>query len=149
MKLHTCSEVVSLARNLETESAKLYERLAKDYPEQGALFASYAQENRKNIVIVERAYYGVITDAIEGCFAFQINPEDYVLDATVAPIMKYPEAIKKAISIEDNLIRYYTDAAEQGKSLMADMPRAFAALAKKRLIRRESLQSRLDSGATT
>ena len=147
MKLHTCSEVVSLARNLETESGKTYEQLAKDYPEQGALFASYAQENRKNIVIVERAYYGVITDAIEGCFAFQIDPGDYALDTTVAT--GYTEALKKAILIEDSLIRYYSDAAEQGKVLMADVPRTFAALVKKRLVRRATLQSRLDSGATT
>ena len=149
MKLHTCSEVVSFTKNLENESARFYEELSRRYAADADVWRSFATENRKNIVLIERAYYGVITDAIEGCFAFQINPEDYVLDATVAPTTKYPEAIKKAISIEDSLIRYYTDAAEQGKSLMADMPRAFAALAKKRLIRRESLQSRLDSGATT
>ena len=149
MKLHTCSEVVSFTKNLENESARFYEDLSRRYAADADVWRSFATENRKNIVLIERAYYGVITDAIEGCFAFQINPDDYVLDATVAPIIKYPEALKKAISIEDSLIRYYSDAAEQGKVLMADVPRTFAALVKKRLIRRATLQSRLDSGATT
>ena len=31
---------------------------------------SFAKENKKNIANIERVYYGVITDAIEGSYAF-------------------------------------------------------------------------------
>jgi hypothetical protein len=42
------------------------------------------------------------------------------------------DSVKRAIAIEDTIIKFYSDAAEQSKPLLADVPRAFALVARKR-----------------
>jgi rubrerythrin len=44
----------------------------------------------------------------------------------------YSNALNKAIEMEEQILKFYSDAAEQSKSLMADVPRAFMMIAKKR-----------------
>ncbi len=72
MKLHTTSEVISFTKKLENESAKFYEDVCHKYAQDEGIFLSFAKENGKNVLQIERTYYGVITDAIEGCFAFDV-----------------------------------------------------------------------------
>ena len=73
MEINTSSATISFARKLEEDSTKFYEDLSQRYPKNEDVFLTFAKENRKYIVQIERAYYGVITDALEGCFAFNIN----------------------------------------------------------------------------
>ncbi|NIO21991.1 MAG: hypothetical protein GTN76_14990, partial [Candidatus Aenigmarchaeota archaeon] len=77
MKLHTTSETISFAKRLEDEAATFYGDLSQRYAKDKDVFLFFAKENGKNVVEIERAYYGVITDAIEGCFAFDIDPDEY------------------------------------------------------------------------
>jgi hypothetical protein len=42
--------------------------------------------------------------------------------------------------MEDKIIKFYSDAAQQSKSLMADVPRVFMMVAKKRGNRRAKLE---------
>ena len=116
MRLNTCSGVISLAKELENKSAKFYEGLSQKYVNDTDIFLSFAKENKKNITYVERAYYGVISDAIEGCFAFDLDPEEYKLEADLAGKASYADALNKAIEMEQKLIRFYSDAAEQSHS---------------------------------
>ena len=141
MKLQTASAVISLAKGLEDESATFYEGLAQRYTQGKDIFLSFAMENKKNIVQIERAYYGVITDAIEGCFAFDIEPEAYAIETTLAKAASYSAALAKAIELEEKIGKFYSDAAEQSKSLMADVPRVFVLTAKKRNNRVAKLRS--------
>jgi len=144
MILHTASEGVTFAKKLENDSAEFYEKLAQRSTGNAETLLSFAKENRKYVTQVESAYYGVITDAIEGCFAFNIDPDDYVLKTTVDDGADYTGALKQAVEIEETIIRFYTDAAEQSKSLMADVPRAFMLIARKRAGRLEKLGSLLE-----
>ena len=130
--LHTASEVISLAKKLENESAKFYEGLSRRYPKDEAVLLSFVKENGKNVIQIERAYYGVITDAIESCFAFSINPDDYTFKTELTEGASYSAALDKAIELEEKIGEFYTVAAEQSKSLMADVPRAFMMVVKKR-----------------
>ncbi|HEY96565.1 MAG TPA: hypothetical protein G4O16_00080 [Dehalococcoidia bacterium] len=139
MELNTASSVISFARELEENSARFYEGLAKQYPRGEQTFLDFAKENRKFIKQFETAYYGVITDAIEGCFAFSIDPDKYKIDTQ--PANDVSGAVSQAVTVEDILIRFYTDAAEQSKSLMADVPRAFTLIARKRSGRKQALES--------
>ena len=139
--LHTASEVLTLAKKLENESAKFYEDLSQRYAKDVDVLLSFAKENGKNVVQIERAYYGVITDAIEGCFAFNINPDDYAFKTELAEGASYSDALDKAIELEEKVGEFYTVAAEQSKSLMADVPRAFEMVAKKRNNRKSKLKS--------
>lgn len=141
MRLHTASEVISFTKELESESAKFYQDLSQRYDGEQDAFLSFAKENGKNSLQIERAYYGVISDAIEGCFAFDIEPSDYTFEIALAGDTSYSDALGKAVDIEEKIIRFYTDAVEQSKSLMADVPRNFTIIAKKRNARMAKLKS--------
>ncbi|UCH23360.1 MAG: hypothetical protein JSU83_09220 [Deltaproteobacteria bacterium] len=144
--INTCSQAISLAKELEEQSAKFYENFSKRSAEAGDLFLSFAKENGKFVTQVQRAYYGVITDAFEGCFAFDMNPEVYGLDTELTDETGLDRALAKALAIEERIINFYTTAAEQSKSLMADVPRAFTLVAKKRNKRLATLKSLIEKG---
>jgi len=132
MIINTCSGAMSFAKELENESAKFYQNLSERYAKDKDVFLSFVKENGIYVTQVERAYYGVISDAFEGCFAFNINPEEYAITTDLSEKASYAEALGRALEIEEKIINFYSDAAEQSKSLMADIPRAFKMVAKKR-----------------
>jgi rubrerythrin len=139
--INTCSEAISLARELEQTSAEFYRGLAEKTAENKDLFLAFAKENEKYVKQVERAYYGVISDALEGCFAFSLNPEEYTLKTELAEKATMEESIQYAMEMEDKIIEFYNIAAEQSKSLMADVPRAFKLVVKKRNKRQTTLKA--------
>jgi hypothetical protein len=141
MGISTCSGAISLSRELENESAKFYQELAKSYEQDKDLFLNFAKENAKYVTQIQQAYYGVITDAIEGCFAFDLNPEDYKVRAVPAKDANYAIVLKEALAMEEMIIRFYQVAAEQSKHLMADIPRAFTLVVRKRNERIQKLKS--------
>ena len=141
MTLNTCSEGISFGRELEEATAAFYEELARRFPAHAEKFQGYAAVNTKNVSNVQRTYFGVITDGIEGCFAFNIEPEEYVIDVDLPEGIGEGDALAKALAVEETIVRFYTDAAEQGKGLTADVARAFSLVARKRGQRIEELQS--------
>jgi rubrerythrin len=141
MILHTASEGISLARKLETDSAAFYHGLAAKYPQASVTFTALAEENKKHIIQIERAYYGVITDAIEGCFAFNLDTERYTLDTAIQDGLSLSGVIPGAVKMEETIIRFYSEAAEQSKPLMADVPRSFTLIANKRQARLTKLNA--------
>jgi hypothetical protein len=142
MKLHTASETVSFIKELEEQSAQFYEDLAQRYPNNEDVLLSYAKENKKYFSQIQRAYYSVITDAIEGGYAFDLKADDHTLDTELPEDASYSDALEKAVEIEEKMIHFYTVAAEQSMSLMADVPRNFKIVARKRQKRVEQLKSR-------
>ena len=147
MILHTSAEGMTLARKLETESAKFYEDLAQSFSKYADTFLSFVKENKRNITDINRTYNWVITDAIEGCYCLDIEEDDYTLNIDISAKAGISEALRKAIEIENTIIKYYSTAAEQSKPLMADVPRAFALVAKKRGARVAHLNSLLEKEA--
>jgi rubrerythrin len=144
MTISTCSGAISLSRELENGSAKFYEELSKKFEKDKDLFLAFAKENAKYVTQIERAYYGVITDAIEGCFAFDLNAEDYQVRSALPKDASYSNALKEALAIEEKILKFYQVAAEQSKHLMADIPRNFTLVAKKRRERIPKLNALLD-----
>ena len=141
MIIHTASEGITLARKLENDSAVFYEDLAQRYAKDAETFLSFVKENKKNITQIERAYYGVITDALEGCFAFNIETDDYAINTAIPEGASYADILGQAAANEEIIMKYYSDAAEQSKSLMADVPRNFTLVARKRERRVTELKS--------
>jgi hypothetical protein len=141
MIIHTCSEGITLSKKLEEDSAALYEAMAKQFSSDAETFLGFAKENKKNVIQTERAYFGVITDAIEGCFAFNLNTDDFTINTGVKAGTSRAAAIKQAVKIEEKIIQYYTEAAEQSAPLMADVPRTFSIIARKRNARLTKLNS--------
>lgn len=141
MALNTCSEGISFAREMEEASAAFYEELAKLFPEHAEKFGGYATLNNKNVSNVQRTYFGVITDGIEGCYAFNLEPEEYAIEVTLPAGINKADALAKAVAAEETIARYYADAGEQGKGLTADVARAFSIIARKRGDRIEELKA--------
>lgn len=145
MKLHTASETISFAKKLENESAEFYEGLRQKSARDEDVFLLFIEENQKYITQIERAYYGVITDAIEGCFAFDVETDEHMFETTLSENASYTDALNQAIEMESKIIKFYSNAAEQSNSLMADVPRAFKMIAKKRKSREEKLKALLEN----
>ncbi len=146
MQLKTASEVISFAKELEEYSARFYQELAQRDIEDGETWLSFVKEKRKNIIQIERVYYGAITDALEGCFAFRINPDGYTLKTELAENARYSDALNQAVRMEEKIMEFYSDAAEQSRLLMADVSRACAMIARKRDSRISMLKSLLGKG---
>lgn len=142
MRLHTASEVISLARKLENETADFYDQLGLQ-GNHADLFRSLAAENRRNVSQVEWAYYGVISDALESGFAFDIESGDYELPSGYRADAAEPASLRVALEAEARLVRLYTFAAGQSDSLLADVPRVFRQIAQKRTARIGKLESLL------
>jgi len=143
MQLNTSASVMSFTRQLETDSSSFYEKMAERYPQAAELFLTFAKENNKYSTMIQRAYYGVITDAIEGCFAFSVETDRYMFEKEPTKELGYADALNQAIDMEQKLMSFYTDAAEQSKAFMADVPRTFLIVAKKRKNREDKLRALL------
>jgi rubrerythrin len=146
MKLNTASQVISFARKLEEDGVSFYEIAARQYTKDSDALLGFAKENKKNITRVERAYYSAITDALEGGFAFDLDPDDYEIKPDISRNTAYSYIINTAIKMEEKTGRFYDKAAEQAKPLMADVPRAFSNMVRLRDDRREKLADLLDVG---
>ena len=140
MIIHTASEGITLAKKLENDSARFYEDMATKFTKNAETLQSFARENKKNIAQIERAYYGVITDAIEGGYAFNLDTDKYTLKTEIPAGAGYTDALKQALEVENIISAFYTEAAKQSGGLMADVPRNFLLVAKKRAARIEKLK---------
>ncbi len=140
MQLNTSASVISFAKQLEADSAAFYEKMAERYPEAKEIFLAFSKENKNYETMIQRAYYGVITDAIEGCFAFSVETDRYMFEREPAKHSSYADALNRGIDMEEKLVSFYTDAAEQSKALMADVPRTFLIVARKRKDRKDKLR---------
>ena len=140
MELCTTYETISFAKALEEESGAFYETLARQY-EQAKDLLSFKEENRKYAIQIQRAYQSVITDAIEGCFAFQVESDDYTLDTNLPEDESFSDAVQRALAIEERVIDFYNTAADQSMSLMADIPRNFKIVVRKRGKRIDQLKA--------
>lgn len=136
---------ISFSRKLETESAAFYEAVADRFPEDAEIFAEFAKENKKIITQIERAYYGVSTDAIEGSYVFDLEKDGYELGDAFSGQAGLAEALKIAIDMEEKIIAYYKAAAEKSKHLTADVPRSFNVVVKKKTDRIFRLRALLEN----
>jgi rubrerythrin len=138
MIINTIAEGISLSKKLENDSGSFYEGLANKYPQGAETFLALAKENKKNVQNIERTYFGVITDAIEGCYALNLETDNFQINSTAAPD-SYTAALEQAIKMEETIIQFYLTAAKQSGALMADVPRAFNLVARKREARKTRL----------
>jgi hypothetical protein len=131
MKLNTMAAVMTFVSKIEEESAAFYEKCADKYPEMRDTFLSWSKENRKFEKNVKRTYFGVITDTLESNYAFEgLDTDDYTFETEVPSDAS--KAIETAHEIEGRIRAFYLKAAELSESLMADIPRLFKKIAKKR-----------------
>jgi hypothetical protein len=140
MKLNTMAGVMSFVSKIENDSSLFYKTCAEKYPELKNVFLSWNKENHKFEKNIKRTYFGVITDTLESNYAFQgLDTDDYDVDMQLPVDAEAAEAIKKACEIEETLGNFYLKAAQLSEGHLADIPRLFRKIAKKREERCQSL----------
>ena len=142
MKLNTMAAVMSFISKIENSSSSFYLNYAEEYHELKENFLSWAKENKKFEKMVKQTYFGVITDTLESNFSFgDLDTDDYDLEITLPEKASLYEAKKRSKEIEDTIKSFYLKAAQLSEGLMADIPRLFKKIAKKREERALSLEA--------
>ena len=144
MRLQTASQLIAFAKQLETESADFYKNLLDRFHEEKAFFDTLIKENMNFVSRIETVYYEVISDAIEGCFAFDLDTNLYEIGQVLTSDSMVPDVLRQAISIEERIIAFYDNSIDQSQGLLADIPRAFKSVVKKRTDRKLKLEELLD-----
>ena len=70
-----------------------------------------------------------------------LDSDDYTFETELPANANYSDALDKAVEIEEKILKFYKVAAEQSMDLMADVPRNFVIVAKKRSNRIPKLKS--------
>lgn len=145
MELNTAAAVIKFATEVEEKSAKFYDDCAKRYRENAETFLSFVRENKKNVTFVKRAYYGVISDALEACFSFRdLKVDEFLFEANFDASAHLSDILKMSLEMEDKIQKFYQKAGELSEKLLADVPRALKKIADKRKERKNELMSLLE-----
>ena len=142
-KLQTAASVISCVSRIEQEGAALYTRLADAHPEFKTTFLAFAKENLKYESNIRRAYYNVVSDALETGFCFDLAVDAVLAPLTLSPDAALTEVLDACIRLEEEIRSFYVKAAAQSKSLLADVPRAMERVAKARVQRQAVLKEAL------
>jgi rubrerythrin len=138
--LRTTSQIISHHAELEKKSAEGYRALAQRYLDHRDTFNRLADENRRHMARVERAYRFGVTDAYEvGITSTQLDPGEYQLEDYTGESLT--EELTTALRNEDTMISFCLDAAKTSGELLPDLPDTFDYLVKRKRRRVELLRS--------
>ncbi|MFH1491281.1 MAG: hypothetical protein ABII06_20425 [Pseudomonadota bacterium] len=142
--LNTAASVISYVSRIEQESSAFYEKWAAESEGFREAFLSFAGENKKHEKNIKRAYYSVVSDALETNFCFGGLRADVMLPAAPQDASS-AEVLKASLDLEKSVQAFYLEAAESSRALLADVSRAMGRVAKMRKARVEKLQTLLDA----
>ena len=141
----TASAIMSFSERLEDDSVAFYEKLAKRFDAGKEMFLRFGENSRKNKTLLVRTYQETISDALEASFSFKdLELTDFEFENMLEKDMSFKEALEMALEIEEKASMLYSQIAEQAKSLLATLPRAFSSVERRRRARKNILQSMLD-----
>lgn len=133
MGLKTASETIAFVKELERKSGRFYEDAAQVFGDLKEILLRFVKENDRHVREIERIYYSIITDAIEGCFAYDLQAENYGIDELIDQGTGDREKfLGTVLQLEETIKQFYLDAAGQAKALMVDVPRVMERIAKER-----------------
>ncbi len=131
MRMQTASETLTYMETLQKQATAFYEAILEKYGKNEEVLKTFIKENKRFNSDIMFSYRSVISDALEGCYAFNLESDDFVLDTQLSDGLSYKDAIAKAIGVEERLIAFYETGAAQSADLMADVPRAMLRVVKK------------------
>ena len=145
--LNTASGLIEYYTKYEDRIRSFYETLAEDErcAANKELFKSMAEENEKHKKEVLRAYYEVITDAIEACYIRPLDETKYEVDTEITPEMTYADILRKAVDIEEKSRGFCAEAYRCTSGLLADISVAFRRVSRRKTKRAEKLKELLES----
>jgi rubrerythrin len=137
--LRTTSQIISHHAELEKKSVEEYRALAERHPGHMDVFNRLAEENKRHMARVERAYRFGVTDAYEvGITSTQLDPGDYALAGFSGESLE--EDVATALRNEETVIRFCLDASKTSGELLPDLPDTFDYLVKRKRKRVELLR---------
>jgi hypothetical protein len=140
MECTTAASVITHVSKIELDSAKLYEQWGKLHEKLRDSFEAFAKANRKNEQRVKRAYYSVVSDALETGFCFKEIRADIVIPE-VSKGASVSEVLNRAVALEKEIREFYGKAANSSRALLADVSRQMEKVSQERTRRVEQLQS--------
>ena len=139
-EINTAASFISYVSKVEKETSDFYKTWAIKHDELEELFLSIAKENEKNEKTLRRAYYGVVSDALETNFCFKGLSPNISLPSLSEKSSAF-DVLKASIALETSIADFYTKAAEISKALLADVPRTLGRVARHRRMRVERLSA--------
>jgi hypothetical protein len=146
--LYTASSFISFYGRLEDKASNFYESLVNDerFIDVKDIFVQLLKENRNHKKRILRSYQEVITDALEAAFPKKyLEEKDYDFDTVITDKLSFSDIIKKAIDIEEKSYRFCKDVGESLGSLLADVPETFIWVARRKIQRKQRLESLIAS----
>ena len=140
MECTTAASVITYVSKIELDSAKLYEQWGKLHEKLRDPFESFAKANKKNEQRVKRAYYSVVSDALETGFCFKDLRADIVIPE-FSKGASVSEVLNLAAKLEEEIQDFYVKAANSSRALLTDVSRAMEQAARVRKARLEKLRS--------
>ena len=120
MILNTTSAVINELTNAESNISILYEKIAQQYPQIREFFLVYSNENRKNKIIIQRAYYAKNKDDLDAESAFKkgLDTSKYSLKKTFPISSTLDDIFQIAVESEKTTIQLYSDTAKLSAGIM-------------------------------
>jgi len=147
VNLRTASQVLGVARQLEDDAARFYQSMSETHATNGELFLGLAKQNKRNIVLIDRAYLSISNDAFETGFCFDIDIDDGTIRLEHSGRDGNSQCLQDAIEHEKKAGAFYSIAAEQSKSLLAGVTRTMVQIAATKEDRLKTLISLLAAGS--
>ena len=144
MGLTTAAAVITYISQFEKAAAEEYRKAARKFSDTQELFTSLARENEKYDSNVKRAYYNVVSDALETGFCFR-NVQDNIVVASLAEKSSLPAVLKASLEMEERIIVFSRTGADSSKGLLSDVSRAMARVARSREQRKQRILNELQN----
>lgn len=149
--LNTAASVISYVDGIEQESAAFYTTVSPGEGENaehiGRLFDGFAKENERFSRDVKRAYYSVVSDALETGFCFQ-NLETNVDIPDTHTQYPLPELLGSCLRMEEDMLLFYTGAASAARAFLRDVSRSMDRVARSREKRLSIIRSLINDAGT-
>jgi hypothetical protein len=146
MECTTAASVITYVSKIELDSATLYEQWGKLDGKLREFFDVFAKVNRKNEQRVKRAYYSVVSDALETGFCFKDLRTDIVIPE-FSRGASVSEVLNLAVALEKEILHFYVKAANSSRALLADVSRQMDKVSQERARRVAQLQTMTASKA--
>jgi hypothetical protein len=140
MECTTAASVITYVSKIELDSATLYEQWGKLHEKLRDSFEAFAKGNRKNEQRVKRAYYNVVSDALETGFCFKDLRADIVMPE-FSKGASVSEVLNLAVRLEKEIQDFYVKAANSSRALLPDVPRQMDKVSQERTKRVGQLQA--------
>jgi hypothetical protein len=140
MECTTAAAVITYVSKIELDSAKLYEEWGSLHEKLRNPFEAFAKANKKNEQRIKRAYYSVVSDALETGFCFKDLRADIVMPE-FSKGASVSEVLKLAVTLEKEIQNFYGKAANSSRALLPDVPRQMEKASHERTKRVEQLQA--------